>query len=462
MPAAFPNQQDDLIDIHTWLYYMKNKVNQMNSHVFFTVTFVAGSSYKSTIKRYKKPKPHKRFVGLCDVVGYHLYQDLEKKTNFDRYKLSTKIWQAFKKPVISEEIGYLNGVALYCCTYYEFKNNIWATAMHGNLSSGLHWWWDRGVFLKQYDHYFKYLSNFLAGVNYRNFEYKVKRWKDKSIKKAKMMNFYMVRKNKEWAMGWVHNATYRWRNFYNSSPCIRSVVDNQTLNYSCIAEDGYPLEPSSADDYSDHTDHYGNNVSNVVNEIFKIKGLKGAWGWKKHWYRIDFYQTQNVSSGAMFSYSLTQHTNISGTLKPAITLKSPSPDYAYKVTYLGKYHNNPNARTAQDSLPLPIDTLAIDTLKKVSNRRNKPVVSGKPEVSSPIMQIESVTVFPNPGNGFVTVKASEAIQAVTVYSLQGKILYTMRPFASTVQLSLQTLPPGTYLMAILVQNRYYFKKLIIQ
>ena len=164
----------------------------------------------------------------------------------------------------------------------------------------------------------------------------------------------------------------------------------------------------------------------------------------------------------MFNYSLTQHTNATGTLKPAITLKSPSPDFAYKVTYLGKYHNNPNARIAQDSLPLPIDTFAINAVKKVSSRRNKPVVSGKQVVSSPLMQVEPVTVFPNPGNGFVTVKASETIQTVTVYSLQGKILYTTRPFTSTIQLSLQDLPSGTYLMAILVQNRYHFKKLIIQ
>jgi len=77
--SAFPNEQDDLKDIHTWLYYMKNKVNQMNSNVLFTVTFVSSASYKRTIKKYKKPKPHKRFVELCDVVGYHLYQDLEKK-----------------------------------------------------------------------------------------------------------------------------------------------------------------------------------------------------------------------------------------------------------------------------------------------------------------------------------------------------------------------------------------------
>ena len=335
--------------------------------------------------------------------------------------------------------------------------------MHGNLSSGLHWWWDRGIFLKQYDNYFKYLSNFLTGVNYQNFEYKYKTWKSfPLIKYMRIENFYMVRKNKEWAMGWVHNATYRWRNFYNSSPCIRSVVDNQSLNYTCIAEDGTLLEPSSSDNYSDHTDYYGNNVSNIVNKPIKIKGLKGAWGWKKHWYRIDFYQTQNVSPSNMFSYSLTQHTNISGTLKPAITLKSPSPDFAYKVTYLGKYHNNPNARIAQDSLLQSIDTLDVDTIKKVSNRRNKPVVSDSQEVSYPFMQLESVSVFPNPSYGFVTVKALEPIQTITVYSLQGKILYTMRPFASTVQLSLQTLPPGPYLMAILVQNHYYFKKLIIE
>ena len=52
--SAFPNEQDDLKDIHTWLYYMKNKVNQMNSNVLFTVTFVSSASYKRTIKKYKK------------------------------------------------------------------------------------------------------------------------------------------------------------------------------------------------------------------------------------------------------------------------------------------------------------------------------------------------------------------------------------------------------------------------
>ncbi|NUM50154.1 MAG: DUF5060 domain-containing protein [Flavobacteriales bacterium] len=344
-----PLKSTEQTSIRDWLAQMAFTTKRHNPNLFFTITFTQGKSPSRLKELYELPKKTSYdFNHVVDLVGFHQYHDERKYTNYeDRFEQTDKLWKYFNKPVICEEIGFSDDPTnlIYCCEPYEFKNNVWATFMMGNMSSGMHWWWDRGIFKTGHEQYFQYLKNFLSTENLEGYSYKPNKWKDGSIDKMKIENYYLLSNQKESVLGWVHNATYRWRNLFNTSNCIQKMVAN-TSDYSCICEDGHLLV-SGTFNYNkpEYIDYYQNDVSDVLNETFLIEGLKKTTSSTlKHWYQIDFYHTQGVLPENMFSHTLVMPTNRRGRLKLPITLYALAPDYAYKISYLGYHKNKPNVQ----------------------------------------------------------------------------------------------------------------------
>lgn len=440
-----PSKSGEQTSIRNWLAEMAFTSKWYNQNLLFTITFTQGKSPSRLKELYELPKKTSYdFNTIVDVVGYHQYHDELKYTNIERLEQTYKLWEEFKKPVICEEIGFGDDPTslIYCCQGTEFRNNIWATFMMGSMGSGMHWWWDRGVFLNEHEKSFKYLSNFLASETLENYSYKRYAWvdsKSKELKKTRIENFYLASENKERALGWVHNATYRWRNFVGTSTCMQQIITNNP-NYTCVCEDGHLLAPGSfIYNEPEYIDHYGNNVSDVINETFTIFGLKQSltpvW---KHWYQIDFYHTQLVDPNFMYSYTLTLHTNGAGELKPPVTLKTPTPDYAYKVTYLGYYKNNPNARLAPDSTEL------------------------EQNVDVSAYSADEINVHPNPFTNQIEINAPVAITNVFVYDITGNLLYSANPNQTTYTLLTETFAEGAYLLVVKANEKYYYKRIIKQ
>lgn len=351
--ASFRQQQQSMVQ---WLKEMAQTVKAENEHVLFNVTFTGNKNHDRLKELFRLPKG--RGIDLheiCDVTGYHQYNDEKKETNYrDRYSMAERSWKNFRKPVVCEEIGFFHpaSLMLYCCPIPEFKNNVWATFFMGNMSCGMHWWWDRGVFLQQHEKYFSYLSAFLSSEKMEDYRYSPGKWKDNAYDKMLLETFYLVADDKTRALGWVHNASYRWRNLYNTHSCVKNVVDSNPA-HTCTCEDGYVMHGNHSAsplydknfDYHKYKDFYGDDVQEIENKTFTVSGLKKRFALSagKHWYRIDFYFTQDVAKEAMYSHSLVLPANNKGEIKPSITLKKNNQDMAYKVQYLATQGKKPEA-----------------------------------------------------------------------------------------------------------------------
>jgi hypothetical protein len=81
-----------------------------------------------------------------------------------------------------------------------------------------------------------------------------------------------------------------------------------------------------------------------------------------------------------------------------------------------------------------------------------------------IAQIESskITLFPNPGNDVVTIKANEEIQSYKIYAINGQCLVSETINSSTADLKVSNLSSGVYITEIRMNNSVVFKKLFIQ
>jgi hypothetical protein len=449
-----PSKAGEQTSIRDWLAEMSVTTKVINPNLLFTVTFTEGKKPSRLIELYELPKKTSYdFNTIVDVVGYHQYYDERKYTNYkDRFNQSGTLWVHFKKPVICEEIGFSAFKdyptdplqLIYCCQGTEFVNNIWATFMMGNMSSGMHWWWDRGIFLNQHETKFQYLKKFLASETLEDYSYYSGAWKNgggNDLDKTTIENFCLVAKNQERVLGWVHNATYRWRNFYNTHTCMQQIITNNP-SYTCECEDGKVLS-TAIFNYNGqgvkYFDNYINSVSDVINETFTIEGLKPSttpiW---KHWYQIDFYHTQIVNPNNMYSYTLTIHTNGQGELKPPITLKAPTPDYAYKVTYLGYFKNNPNGRFAADS----------------TAEENNIIISE--------LIPENVTINPNPFSNQIQINSTAEVGSVYIYDVTGNLIYTDSPKQTFFSIYTETYTDGIYLIVIKIANKYYYQKIVKQ
>lgn len=311
---------------------------------------------------------------LSDVVGIHLYNTTKNANFTKRSEAVDKAWATYKKPVFIEEMGVNdNFLLIQCCTGIEFHNSIWASAFMGSFGIGLDWWWDAGIFDFGYYREFQPLHYFFMDetMSAPKFKYLPQRWSDTgNWKKRKIESYTLVRDNGVKAMGWVHNATYYWRNLAATSPCIQNLVDEKTKesapchcaqDESGAKKDPYTFPRRYIDMY-EHENTKGYNYGKIPdaytaqgaipiasgkdNPEMKISGLKkSSLGKQKTWYRIEFFSTKVIGEGPQIN-TLTQRvsTNVFGQLKfPVPNMDKNNPDYAYKIILLGEGTTPQNA-----------------------------------------------------------------------------------------------------------------------
>jgi len=220
------------------------------------------------------------------------------------------------------------------------------------MGTGLHWNWDRGIHANGYYVSYNNMDAFLKNENLREGNYTQQKWKNdnsSSMKKATIENFALKSDDKTKVLGWVHNATFYWRNMFDVSTCMGELIDSGKVSNPCKMEDKSPDLGAKVNEYYNyHNPNFVDVYSDMEGAteldegtIFKIKGLKrnfnrlyNPWA-KKHFYEISYFSTHGeVDTTAVETYVIS--TNIAGKLKPNVPeLTIENPDYSYKIEYVG-------------------------------------------------------------------------------------------------------------------------------
>lgn len=341
----------------------------------------------AVVSKLEYDKEFNGFFKLSDVVGLHNYGDIKDINYKKRYDQIEQCWEQFKKPVIMEEMG-VNKVPILCCTGIEYHNNIWSTAMMGDFGTGMDWWWDRGVHDFGYHRDLKNIQMFFLGEDLIKGVFEPQKWDDVSsfnlndfaVKRRLLENYALKSNDNERVLGWIHNASYYWRNLANDLPCIQNLVETNNPGQPCIvaknpyfnSKNSNTINGCNASEYYDistenhtefgherykdfYTDKGGakqiDNGSTIEsNPTFNIVDLKKSKGSKKHWYKIEFYTTIGDKLEKLHAATQFVYTNGGGTLKPHVPdLNDENPDFAYKISYFGIFQKKESPKNLSKS-----------------------------------------------------------------------------------------------------------------
>lgn len=108
-------------------------------------------------------------------------------------------------------------------------------------------------------------------------------------------------------------------------------------------------------------------------------------------------------------------------------------DYASQTVYLAFRAKSNN------QFLLLIDNVVVDadTLLSISETHNK---------------TNKLTVFPNPANEFITLRSEKQIDHLMLIDVSGKVVLQTSPFTEQVQLSLNGINPGIYILFVIAKD----------
>ena len=320
-------------------------LDSLNEHMLFSNSF-------SVVPKLEKSRKFDGMFSNSDIVALHDYETIKNVNFVNRYNALTKHWEQFQKPVLLEEMGVSdNKLKIYCCTGIEYLNSIWSTAMMGGIGTGMDWWWDRGVQDFGYHLDLKPLSDFFKNIPLNELEFTPQKWSDGNVDKRTIENFALVCQNKDTVLGWVHNATFYWRNLVKEMPCLQELMEKGRLTYPCFVGEGHDLNEEGLGDYvlPRFEDAYSMNdgVQPIVNAsigdnpIFKIKHLKKSIGISRNWYKVTFYEVNESVLVRHKQATQVVSSNVLGEIQLHVpNMDQVNPDYAYKIEFIGKSRRN--------------------------------------------------------------------------------------------------------------------------
>jgi hypothetical protein len=297
------------------------------------------------------------FFKNSDVVSLHIYSTIKSANFVKRYESVVDYWNNYHKPIIIEEMGINDDkLPLLCCTKIEFHNSIWSTAFMGDVGTGLDWWYDRGIFDFDYNMDMKVLADFLKNENFVKEKYYPQKWSDGKDNKRKIESYQLINEKKDKIIGWLHNATYYWRNEAVVNTCLQGLIDSSNLENPCtVAEDMVMGRNESPRDYNRdyHLDKYTSkggfqpirsNRGLEYNPTFKVENVNFSRGKNKHWYRVEFYSTQRERPIEPIHHAkqIVRANFFKDLVINVPNLDDMNPDVAFKITYLGRSKNSSN------------------------------------------------------------------------------------------------------------------------
>jgi len=344
------------IDVRKWLERKKNFLqNELNSEVLFSIAYATLPEWEKSDVGY----------GLCEVSDFqnvHKYGG-SKDVNYLRRKSVEELWDRFKQPVFVEECGvHEEYTTIQCCTDLNYHNSIWAPSVMGAAGTGMAWNWKDGYFDN-----FKPISTFFGSENFEAFHYnkvdvefdKYQSWRTGVNKVAQTkLEFYFQRdKEKNRALGWIHNATNYWHNLGPRNSCMNDLLVHGIVEPSCIHNnEGNSSEVFTKLNHENNRDHFydvqdlSGNDKNLIVSGFKWS-TRRAYSWisdlfgktKYHWYQIDYYSTiagaaSEIVKSHVVSTSLTGNIELSPP-----NLIYPVGDFGVKIRHRGFREDKPSA-----------------------------------------------------------------------------------------------------------------------
>lgn len=401
-----------------------------------------------------------------DVAGFHKYDNV-KNSNWKRYDIANEIWKKWKKPIIMEEIGIGDDfIQIYCCTDIDFHNNIWSSSFSGSTGVGMHWWWDRGIHDNGFYTQYRNIKSFFSGEDIRERHYNAYNWKNKTtIKNATIETFYLKSKDNQRIIGWLHNATYFWANLFTLNSCISQLILSNNLNSPCVMDDGYTIPPPpSGKEYASFVEGppiypIGNQLSIINNPKFTIANVKYNLGVKKHWYRIEFYNTRGYPDNIpILTATQVLHADASKRLRPHVpNLNEYHPDYAYKVTYLGLSKNPPSSSNAPQLIQNNIYRSSNDSLNTLIKTDNVEDIIQENNLTP-----FKVEVYPNPNDGVISIVSDAIIYEISIFKTNGLLIYSFKDINTLkYDIKLEKIEKGYLIVRVSISNGVVNKKIVI-
>tara|TARA_R110000737_G_scaffold233265_1_gene246555 strand:+ start:21802 stop:23916 length:2115 start_codon:yes stop_codon:yes gene_type:complete len=291
------------------------------------------------------------FFSNSDVVALHMYSTVKKANYERRYDDVEYFWDTYKKPIIIEEMGINDDkLPIMCCTKIEFHNSIWSTAFMGDFGTGLDWWFDRGILALDQNRDMTPLYEFVKDEDYIKEKYAPQKWADAKDNKRMIESFQLKNEKKDRIIGWLHNASYYWRNEAVNSTCLQGLLDSSNLENPCVVGEGIALgRNDSPRDYARefHEDKYTSKGGFQPiqskggiedNPIFKVENVNFSRGRNKHWYKVEFFSTQvgKALEPIAGSTQIVRANFFKDLVIHVPNLDNSHPDVAFRVSYLGR------------------------------------------------------------------------------------------------------------------------------
>ena len=346
--AIDENYSEDEANSIMFNWYLKLK-KYMQEELQCDFMFV--NSY-ARVPELETRKGSNRFLDDSDIVALHIYEENKSVNAIKRYNQVNAMFDLYKKPVLIEEAG-INGdvLKIYCCTGIDYHNSLWAGLMMGSTGTAMDWWWNRGINAFDYLKDLQSLQKFTDSIDFENAKFTPQRYIDETrsifnvisgkniMHKAQIENFALKSENDSLIIGWVHNATFYWRNLNGKNACVQSLLDSSTLSEPCMVEPNYDLNRETNKNFQNkrYKDKYSDDggALELYESFFEIKDVSRKMNGEKITYQVDFYRIQKGEMLHLPDDSQVVQANRFGKLKiMAPPLDYDNPDYAYKITPL--------------------------------------------------------------------------------------------------------------------------------
>lgn len=169
-------------------------------------------------------------------------------------------------------------------------------------------------------------------------------------------------------------------------------------------------------------------------------GFYMKWDLSKEFYKI-FFDVIDEEGNALENAVVTLEGTINPFNKHSFYQIDPG-TYAYNVTLEGYEAVDGYVEVIDQDVLVPVTMMSTTT--SISSRNS-----------------QSISIFPNPASSVFSVHADTDIENVIITDLTGRLVHKQLTETSSVQLSIQELPSGLYLVGIVTKNGMTIKKLHI-
>ncbi len=400
---------------NNWMEDMKSYLREWIREPYHLVTVSLGEGEGNQIQ-------NKAFT-VAEAPVIHQYgRELEE--NYGRRWRKTRRLRNHNvtqdKPIMYQEFGMNTNPLGDACNPIQFHNSIWSTALSGNAGCAQVWWWDNAIHQQGYFFEFRPLAVFFENEQMHNLEWDVKRWTDGFFMPWDAFWFsdyeaYYLREGQDRVLGFVHNLSQFWANYYDTDPCLQNLMDNDS-------------------EYA-YSTYYKRQPQSLSGDKIRITGLRSSGIFNQRNYRIEWYNT-NYPGGHVPMYDASDNASFTGVCRFTIPpTNSTHTDWAFKIYYNG-------------------------TRSLTQNQEGESIQIEEQE------QKVTYILYPNPNNGQFTLKVDGKLEnelTIEVYDIMGKLVFFKEHIVNVSTLiNLTENKSGMYLVRIVDGDLITTKKVILK